>query len=191
MEAFEHREVRTLSIVFLLMQMGWGIYFQYIIVQMEHEFSYSNALLGGVQTMMGIGFGVGLLIGIPLALKFWQVLTIAIVAGILTGLGQIFAALVTSELLQWVLAIIVASLNIMAFSTMLTLFSDSVGKESQGWVLGIANAVIAVAWAITGLMSNLLDFITTRELIFFGGFCLIAASLWLFKKGVVKYEERT
>ena len=181
-EAFEHREVRTLSIVFLLMQMGFSLYFQYIIVQMEQEYAYSNALLGGVQGMIGIGFAVGLLIGIPLAIKFWQILAIAIVTGLLTGLGQIIAAIVTVASLQWVLAFLIASVNIMVFTGMLTLFSDSVDKQSQGWAMGIANAVLACAWAITGLMSNLLDLFTTRGLIFFGGVCLIVASLWLYKK---------
>jgi predicted MFS family arabinose efflux permease len=181
-EAFEHQKVRTLAIVFLLMQMGFSLYFQYIIVQMEQEYSYSNALLGGVQGMIGIGFAVGLLIGIPLALKFWQILAIAIATGLLTGLGQIIAAIVTVASFQWVLAFLIASVNIMVFTGMLTLFSDSVDKQSQGWAMGIANAVLACAWAITGLMSNLLDILSTRGLIFFGGICLIVASLWLYKK---------
>jgi len=190
-EAFEHREVRTLAIVFLLMQMGFSLYFQYIIVQMEHDYGYSNALLGGVQAMIGIGFAVGLLIGIPLALKFWQVLTIAIITGLLTGLGQFIVAFVTVASLQWVLAFVVACVNIMVFTAMLTLFSDAVSQKSQGWVMGIANAVLACAWAVTGLMSNLLDIVSTRGLIFFGGVCMIAASLWLLKKGVIKYEEQS
>lgn len=180
-EAFEHRKVRTLAIVFLLMQMGFSLYFQYIIVQMEEEYAYSNALLGGMQGMIGIGFAVGLLIGIPLALKFWHILAIAIVTGLLTGLGLIIASIVTVAELQWVLAFLIAGVNIMVFTGMLTLFSDSVDKQSQGWAMGIANAVMACAWAITGLMSNLLDLITTRGLIFLGGLCLMTASLWLFK----------
>lgn len=189
-EAFEHKEVRTLAIVFLLMQIGFSIYFQYIIVQMKYEFSYENALLGGVQAMIGVGFAAGLLIGIPQTLKFIRIFAIAILTGILTGVGQIISALVAPESLQWFLAFFIAVVDIMMFTALLTLFSDSVSKQQQGWVMGIANAVLAVAWAITGLMSNLLDYFSTRELIFFGGICLIAASLWLYKKGVVKYEER-
>ena len=180
-EAFENSSVRTLAIIFLLMQIGFSIYFQFIIVQMKYAHNYSNWQLGAIQGMIGLGFAIGLLVGMPISLKNWKVIAIAVVTGLFTGAGQLFAALTHSADLQWILAVVIAGFDIMVFTTMLTLFSDSVDKNAQGWIMGIANAIMALSWAITGLASNLLGLLGTRGLIFIGGICLIAGSLLLQK----------
>lgn len=178
-EAFEHRAVRLLAIVFLLMQVGFSIYFQFIVVQMKYAHDYSNWQLGAIQGMIGLGFALGLLLGMPFTLKRFSVIGIAIVTGVLTGVGQLFAAVNPNADLQWLLAVLIAGFDIMVFTTMLTLFSDAVDSKAQGWVMGIANAVMALSWALTGLGSNLLGLLGTRGLIFIGGICLIVGSLLL------------
>lgn len=188
-EAFEHTSVRILAIVFLLMQIGFSLYFQFIVVQMKLAHNYSNWQLGAIQGMIGLGFAIGLLIGMPLGLKYWKVITLAVITGLLTGLGQLFAAINSIAELQWLLAIFVATFDIMLFTAMLTLFSNAVEKNAQGWVMGIANAVMALSWAVTGLSSNLLDLLGTRGLIFIGGVCLIMGSLLLQKSYREKYQS--
>lgn len=179
-EAFENPAVRILALVFLLMQIGFSIYFQFIIVHMKYAYNYSNWQLGAIQGMIGFGFAIGLLIGMPISMKKnWKIITIAITTGILTGIGQLFAAITHTADLQWLLAVFIAGFDIMAFTTMLTLFSNAVDKNTQGWVMGIANAVMALSWAITGLCSNLLSLLGTQGLIFIGGLCLITGSLLL------------
>lgn len=178
-EAFEHKSVRILAIVFLFMQIGFSIYFQFILVQMKYAHNYSNWQLGALQGMIGFGFAIGLLLGMPFSLKRWQVITIAIVTGVLTGIGQVLAASNNVADLQWILAVVISGFDIMVFTAMLTLFSDAVDKTSQGWAMGIANAVMALSWALTGLCSNLLTLIGARGLIFLGGLCLIIGSLLL------------
>lgn len=190
-EAFEHRSVRMLAIIFLLMQIGFSIYFQFIIVQMKYAHHYSNWQLGAVQGMIGIGFAIGLLIGMPFALKHWKIFAIAVAAGILTGAGELLAAYNTVANLQWLLAIAIAAFDIMVFTGMLTLFSNAVDKKSQGWVMGIANAVMALSWAITGLFSNLLTLLGTQGLIFIGGICLVVASLMLNYSSRIKIAAST
>ncbi len=185
-EAFQHSAVRILVIIFLLMQIGFSIYFQFIIVQMKYAHDYSNWQLGAVQGMIGLGFAFGLLLGMPLSVKRWNVLTIALVTGILTGVGQLFAAWIDIASLQWIFAVLIAGFDIMVFTSMLTLFSNAADKNSQGWVMGIANAVMALSWAVTGLCSNLLGLLGTRGLIFIGGIFLIIGSLLLRKTAKVR-----
>lgn len=180
-EAAKHPSIRILAIVFLLMQIGFSIYFQFIIVQMRYANDYSNWQLGAVQAMIGLGFALGLLVCMPYSLKRWQVISIAIGALLFTGIGQIFASLNYIVFIQWILAIAIASLDIMAFTALLTLFSDAVEPNAQGWVMGIANAVMAISWAVSGLFSNLITMMGTRGLIFMGGICLIVSSIILGK----------
>jgi len=178
-EAFAHPTIRLLALVFLLMQIGFSLYFQFIVVHMKLAFDYSNALLGGINSMLGIGFGVGLLVGMPLIVKVWKTKRIAVVLGLLTGIGQIIAALIAFAWLQWPLAIVIALFDIMAFTAMLTLFSDAVDAKQQGWAMGIANAMMALAWTITGFASNLIHALGTNGLILGGGMFLIIAFLIL------------
>ena len=97
----------------------------------------------------------------------------------LTGFWQCISAINHIAILQWFFAILVALFDMMAFSTLLTLFSNAVDEESQGWVMGISGAVMAIAWVLTGLSSSLLSFISTDTLIFSGGVFLLFSSLLL------------
>lgn len=178
-EAFQHKKIRLLAIVFLQMQMGFSIYFQFIIVHMEYSYAYSNWQLGAMQGMIGLGFALGLLLGMPKATDRWQVLSIAIVTGLLTGFGQLISASLPFANPRWILAIFIAACDIMVFTCMLTLFSNAAHKSTQGWAMGIANAVMALSWSATGLCSNLLAILGTNGLIFIGGILQIVGSLLL------------
>ncbi len=181
-EAFQHKSVRILALVFLLMQMGFSLYFQFIIVYMKNTYDYTNWQLGAVQGMIGLGFAFGILIGMPLCVKRFKVPSIAVVTLLLTGLGQLLVYVLPLSLLQWPLAVIIATSDIMAFSCLLTLFSNAVDEKSQGWVMGISGSVMAFAWMITGLGSNLLSLISSAGLIALGGVLLIISAVLLKNK---------
>lgn len=180
-EAFEHRPIRALAIIFLFMQIGFSLYFQFIVVQMRYTYHYNNWQLGAIQGMIGLGFAIGLLIGMPLIVNRWKTAKIGFFTLFITGLGQLLAAIIPSEATQWILASIIAAADIMAFTALLTLFSDAVSKTSQGWAMGIANAVMALSWAVTGLGSNLLTMVGPQGLILLGGVCLTLSGFILYK----------
>ncbi|STY28238.1 transporter of the major facilitator superfamily (MFS) [Legionella wadsworthii] len=180
-EAFEHLSVRILALVFLLMQMGFSLYFQFIIVHMKNVYQYSNWQLGAVQGMIGLGFAIGILVGMPLCVKRFKVHHIALVTLILTGVGQLLVYVISNPIMQWPLAIAIATFDIMAFACLLTLFSNAVDAQSQGWVMGISGAVMAFAWMVTGFGSNLLSIMSSSGLIALGGVLLIASALLLLK----------
>src|SRR3990167_9036469 len=173
-EAFQHVTVRHLVIVFLLMQIGFSVYFQFIIIDIKTTYHYSNWQLGVFQGMLGVGFAVGLLVGMPYLIKRYSIKTIAINTLIFTGIGQLLAAINSLAWLQWFLVILIGMFDIMAFASMLTLFSNAVDEKSQGWVMGISSAVMALAWVLTGLSSNLMSLLNTASLIAIGGLFLIA-----------------
>ncbi|TNF69058.1 MAG: MFS transporter [Gammaproteobacteria bacterium] len=183
-EAFYHKTICRLALVFLLMQVGFSIYFQFIIVHMKYVHHYSNWQLGALQGMLGLGFALGILIGIPLALRYFKPRSIAIITLFLTGFLQLVSAMITVELLQWPLAVFIAVFDMMAFSSLLTLFSNAVNDQLQGWVMGISGSVMAVAWIITGLSANSLSLLTTATLIAIGGGILILSSIILYRSGV-------
>ena len=180
-EAFFHPMIRLLAVTFLLMQIGFSLYFQFIVVYMQSVFHYVTWQLGAINSMLGIGFGMGLLIGMPFITRIWKTKRIAIVAGLLTGIMQIIAAIIAIAWIQWPFAIAIALFDIMAFTAMLTLFSDAVDTKQQGWAMGIANAMMALSWAITGFAANLIPLLGTSGLIILGGVILIIAFFMLYK----------
>ncbi len=184
-EAFEHKAVKWLSIVFLLMQLGWSTYFQYLIVHMQYAYHYKSLEMGLLQGMFGIGAAIGLLVLVPVCTKFMSSRALAIFMFVLTGIGVLLCAIVPSQIFQWILAVFVSAVNCAGFAAILTVFSDAVEESQQGWVMGISSAVIAAAWVISGLGSNLLTVFGTRGLIALGGVLLLAAGIVLqFKKRI-------
>lgn len=177
-EAVQHPAVRYLAIVFLLMQIGFSIYFQFILLHMSASYHYNNLQLGSFQAMLGLGFAIGLLGGVPYSLKYGTEKSIAILALILTGATEIGSALISIQILQWILALLTGLFDIIAFAMLLTLFSNAVDQKAQGWVMGISSAVMAIAWVITGLSANALSFISPNLLILSGGMFLWLAA-WL------------
>lgn len=175
--AFKHPLIRLLVVAFVLMQLGYSIYFQFIVVHMQHAFHYSAWQLGLLNSMLGIGFGLGILVGLPIFLKFWSTKTIALITGVLTGVCLLLSGLIHFAAPQWALAILIAGFNMMLFTVMMTLFSDSVAKTEQGWAMGIFSAVIALSWTVTGFASNLIGSIGTNGLILLGGLIMLLGTL--------------
>ena len=188
-EGVRHQLIRKLALVFLLMQIGFSLFFQFIVVYMRTAFHYLPWQLGAINSMLGIGFGIGLLIGMPLVIKRAKPLTIALYTLLLLAIGQLFAGLLPGASVQWPLAIIIATVDIMCFSSMLTLFSDSVDSKKQGWAMGIANAMMALAWTLTGFASNLLSYLGANGLILLGGIILLIAALYFKQSFAPKFKQ--
>jgi DHA1 family tetracycline resistance protein-like MFS transporter len=74
---------------------------------------------------------------------------------IFTSLG-IFTVLIKSEWLMWTSVIPAAMGGGLFYMALLTLFSNAVDENSQGWVMGVSAAIMSVAWALTGLLSGAL-----------------------------------
>ena len=192
-EGVKHPLIRKLALVYLVMQLGYSIFFQYIVVYMQQAFHYSPSQLGAVNSMMGIGFGVGLLVGMPLVIKRAKTITIALYTMLALGIVQSISGLVPGAAIQWVMAFLVATIDIMAFSTILTLFSDSVNENKQGWAMGIANAMMALSWTVTGFGSNLLHLVGANGLIFIGGILILLAFVglkWIFAPAFAAYTAQ-
>ena len=183
-DAFFHKEVRFLVSIFLLMQVGFGLYFQTILIQIKELYGYSSFLLGSFNGFMGLAFALGTLFVIPLALKKWKVLTLAIFCLTLTGVIQIWAGANDNQILTWILAFPLSMSDIIAYTMMMTIFSNAGNKDQQGWVMGIFGATVAISFALVGASTNLLSLIGTHQLIILGGVLGILSGL-----GMVWYQR--
>src|SRR5690606_25922843 len=83
------------------------------------------------------------------------------------------------ETLIWGWTVPLGLSNIVGFTALLTLFSNSADQTRQGWIMGIFGAMVAVAFALAGLSANLLHWISSPILIALGGGLIMLSSLTL------------
>jgi len=167
-EAFAHKSIRLLSFIFLLFQIGMGVYFSMSLVFLRMEFGYDSFKLGMFTAYLGVWFAAGLLLFMPILIRKLSLQAIATLGIFITGLAFLASSATRSELTFWLLAIVVAIADVIAYSTMMTIFSNQVDEKSQGWVMGIFGATVAIAWAIAGLMTNLVPELGASGLIAVG-----------------------
>lgn len=170
--------VRLLSFSFLFMQMGIALYLQLILIYFQSHFNYSSAKMGAFNGFIGFWMALGLLCIVPILAKKYSAEKIAFWMLGLAGLSTLLSSIIPQQIPLWLIVIPLAISTQIAFATMLTSFSNSVSKDSQGWVMGISGSVIALSFTITGMSPSLVPFLGTKPLIFLGGlFLLLAAFL--------------
>ncbi len=177
--AYKNTRLRFLSAIFLLMQIGFSLYFTLCLIYLKKAYSYSNWELGAFNGWIGVCFTFGMFFVARRVTKRYAPESISIIAIAITAVGQLLFAFPLSELWVWALTLPIAASDMLAYTTMLASFSNTADKRSQGWVMGIAVAVMSIAWVISGFGSNLLNVITSNQIISIGGALLAISALMM------------
>lgn len=162
---------------FFIFQLGFLIYYTFILIEMQRSYGFSTAGLGVFSTVIGVGFVVGSSFGYKLASRWLgSDLRVARVALTLCGVLVVASALPMPALAQVALAVLIAIANIPAFVTLLAAISASVGADEQGWALGVGNASVAIAVFVSGLLPGLLSVFGSQDVFLaIGGVVVLAA----------------
>ncbi|KVC80976.1 MFS transporter [Burkholderia ubonensis] len=182
-QAGTHRRVAFLSIVFFLMQVGYGLYLQTIMLVLQTKFQYTSSQLGLFSGLIGICFVFGLMVIVRLMLKVWSVVDIAKTGLLIAGIGQVLSAMFPNEGMLWALGMVVGCFDMVAYTTMYTAYSDAVTEDRQGWALGVAGSVMAIAWVVTGFLTNLLPVFGELGLLMVGGLSFILSFVMMLAYG--------
>lgn len=160
MSAFTKKKFRLLSILFSCYILAWSIYFQSINFYLAQKFNYNSTNLG-----LFVGF-----IGFLLALSslffskwvrtfFGRDTTTYAVSITAMGIACLGAALFPSELSQWLWVILLAISEVICFAISLSLFSNLVDEDSQGWIMGVNSALGAIIWGLGAFLAGPLGYI--------------------------------
>ncbi len=68
--------------------------------------------------------------------------------------GLFGLVLFDSSTAQWILCIPITTALAMGYTASLTLLSNLVSRDEQGWIMSIATSVMAAAWGITGFLTG-------------------------------------
>jgi MFS family permease len=106
--------------------------------------------------LMGAGFGVGTGFLVDIVTKRFTLKKCTIVGCLFVALGTILTITAPAAIYVWFDVLIVSIAMALAYSTILTIFSNQVDADSQGWVMGITGSIMAFSFGLNGLLVGLL-----------------------------------
>lgn len=154
--AFKHEKIRELSIIFLVMIFGWSSYYSFIPMYLLKLYHFSALRMGMFMGLMGVGFGIGTGFLVDQFTRRFSLKNCVIGSALLVSLLSLLTVMIPSEWTVWVFMFLLSMAMALACSTILTLFSNQVDADSQGWVMGITGAIMSFAFGINCLLMGLL-----------------------------------
>ena len=156
---FAYNGIWQISVILLLTQIGWSIYYQYIPPLLKLESNFSANHLGIFVGLIAVWLALATIFGIKFLQRFFtleQMLTrsiyLVLIGLVLTVIG--FLTHITS--LLWIAAIPTAVGDVISYSCLIAFYSNAVERSEQGKVMGICFIIVALIWALTGLFGGLL-----------------------------------
>ncbi len=156
-DAFKFKEIRRLSISYVFNQIAWGTYFVFISTFMIIKYHFDDLEVAFLMGFMGVGFsvGCGYLVGVFTRFMSLKVgVFVCVVADFILALLTIsFSNLVPVFLVIFLISVFQA----VAYSLLVTMFSNQVDETRQGWVMGITSSLFAISWAVSSVVMGFLS----------------------------------
>lgn len=182
--AFKHPTIKHYSIVLLVMVFGWSNYFSFIPLYLLETYHYTVMQNSLYLAFLGLGFSIGCGYATVWFTKNFEYEKI-VISGLGIAASQVLLVLLNNE--QWILwmstFVIGISLSV-AYSTLLTIFSNQVSSSEQGWVMGVTGSIMALCFGLTSVFTGLVAHIGAAlpMLLAFFGLLLAAILLFFFRK---------
>lgn len=154
--AFKHEKIRMLSLIFLIMVFGWSSYYTFISMYLLKKYHLDAFHITLFMAVMGVGFGIGNGFFADYCAKRFNLQTTVITTLILGAAGILITVLSNAVFYAWVFIIPIAALLSIAYAIILTMFSNQVDDNAQGWVMGITGAILALTFGINSLLLGIL-----------------------------------
>lgn len=187
-EAFQHKRIRFLACTFLLMQISFGIFYQLIQVRFAIQFNFTTWQLGAFNAGIGIAFVLAMYINTKVFVKYFSQNAIALSTLFFTGISLLLVALLNHQIDVMIFSFIGAGIDMIAYSAMITAFSDAASFQKQGWIMGIFGAVVAVSWSLSGFATNLLSLVPVEKILLLGAILMLITTFFMFFY-VKRYQE--
>lgn len=177
--AFANKKIRLLCAILFFLMFGWTLYFQSIPWFLFQRFQFSADKIGLFVAYLGIAFAIALIVVLKLLIRYLKnPIQIILVCLIANAIAVLFASLMPYELAEWITGSAVIGAMAITYTVLLSLFSDAVGADKQGWMMGVSGACVAIAWTLAGLFAGPLGYANIHLPLIVS--CLLILSAFLF-----------
>lgn len=178
-KAFMMRDLRILFFVVVFFCFGWSLFYEFLPVLWIADYGFSLRKVG---FFFAFGSGVfalssGLLIR-PIVDRY-KPHSILFYSLLVMGCFILFPLSCPSLGWIWIYVAVVNFLVALAFPTYTTIVSNSVGKNSQGEILGVLESVQATAFGLSPLLAGFLLGIHIHIPMLLGGVSMLLAAMLL------------
>ncbi|MFG1461395.1 MFS transporter [Xanthobacter sp. DSM 24535] len=161
---------------FFLFQLGFLIYYTFILVVMQRDHGFTTAQIGLFSVVMGVGFMIGsALCYAPVARWLKQERLIALFGEFGCGVLLVLTALPVGATGQVALALLICIANVFSYVSLLSAMSGAVDETERGWVMGLSAASVALCVFISGLLTGLLTVLPATLFLGTGGVLVLLA----------------
>ncbi|MDQ2993403.1 MAG: MFS transporter [Pseudomonadota bacterium] len=178
-EAFTSKRIRILSLVILLIEIAWSIYFLYMPIYLVEYFHYNNIDIAHYMSYLGIVFTVSLTLVIRILVKFMRLETLVASTMIIMSIAVMLLTFCNEKWL-WIMTIFVTIPCALGYSIMITICSNAVSHDEQGWVMGITSSVVAAGFGIGSIAAGTLGVFGPAVPFTTAGIAAILGSITLF-----------
>ncbi len=176
MSAFRQEKIRNLSIVLLLMLLGWGGFYSFVSMYMLQVYHFTALQNGLYMGLLGVGFGIGSTFVGSLTKRF-SLTACSVIGTLLTACFTLMTIAIHSPITPWFFIVGIGMSMAVAYSTILTLFSNKADENSQGLIMGITGSICAFSFAISGFFTGLFSNISAGMPLGIAGSCFVVSAL--------------
>ncbi len=183
--AFRHEKIRALSVILLIMVFGWSGFYCFISMFLLRVYDFNTLHISIYMAVMGAGFGIGTGLLVEYFTKRYTLRKTVLGGSLVAALATLVIVVVPSPIFAWLAIAPLAAAMAVVYSVLLTIFSNQVDADSQGWIMGITGAIMAFAFGINGVLVGILaDFSPAIPLIItIVGLLITALLMYFYRNG--------
>ncbi|MGD9109229.1 MAG: MFS transporter [Gammaproteobacteria bacterium] len=191
LQLFKNPKILKISLLLLLTQISWRIYYQFIPPVLKIHFHYTPQTIGIFVALIAAWLALASSIGLKILDKLFAakyILYLAITAEffgfLLANLANHLPANLFSQTLTWFAAAPIAIGDVIIYSLITTFYSDTASEHDQGKVMGINYIIVTIVWSSTGIIGGLLAAVNINLPIIVAPLGLLGAILWNLPKKI-------
>lgn len=156
MSAFKNSRIRRLSVAFFVMIFGWSNFYTFLSMFLINRYQLKPIETAFFMCDLGVGFSIGCGYLVDICAKRFIYKKTVMVTAALTALG-VLVVLLARDLTTTAIAVLFIGITVsIAYSTLITMFSNQVSDDEQGWVMGVTGAIMALCFGVNALLTGLL-----------------------------------
>ncbi len=185
--AFKFKKTGILSIVFFLYILGYFGFMQYLSILLDVVYKQSATNIGKFLSYYAVWFVFSLMVLFPQAVKKFSTKGIITTCLLVQPCSVLIFLLVNSLTFKWFIIGPMAIAFSFCYVSIMTEFSNAVGAEEQGKIMGVVASLFALAWGLIPSISGILQGINIMYPLVF--FVLLLASSAIINLVQKKYKE--